>query len=97
MPSFLVVDRATRRIRHEASSLAEAKGFAECRKRPSAIAIVVDAFARIENSFVVQAVSIETGLVLCQSRELEIDEAINELMASKLTLVPASMAQKVQP
>jgi hypothetical protein len=94
MSSFLVVDRSSRRIRHEATSLAEARGFMECRKRPSVIAIVVDCYARIEPTFVVQAVSVETGLVLCQSREMELDEAIDELMGAKLTLIPASMARK---
>jgi hypothetical protein len=94
MSNFLVVDRSSRRIRHEAASLAEARGFMQCRKRASLLAIVVDCYARVEPEFVVQAVSVETGLVLCQSRPMELDEAIDELMGCKLTLVPASMARK---
>jgi hypothetical protein len=96
MSNFLVVDRASGRVRHEGKSLAECRGFQECgsRKRPSVIAIVVDCYARIEPTFVVQAVSVESGLVLCQSREMELDEAIDELMGAKLTLIPASMARK---
>ncbi len=94
MSSFLVVDRASRRIRHEAASLAEARGYCECRRKPSAVAILVDAFIRIETQFVVQVVRLETGLVLCQSHPMDIDEATDELLGSKLTLVPASMARK---
>jgi hypothetical protein len=94
MSNFLVVDRSTGRVRHEGKSLAECRGFQECRKRPSVVAIVVDCYARVESAFVVQAVHVETGLVLCQSREMDLDEAIEELMGAKLTLIPASMARK---
>ena len=94
MSNFLVVDRSTGRVRHEGKSLAECRGFQECRKRPSVIAIVVDCYARVETEFVVQAVSIETGLVLCQSRPMELDEAIDSLMGAKLTVIPADLARK---
>ena len=95
MPSapFLVLNRANRRVIHQAASLAEARGFSEGHPRPCAIAIVAETYACSEMEFCIELVNCETGRVLARSAPLEFDEATDEFLMAKVLLVPASLSK----
>ena len=95
MSQFLVVDRATRRVRHQTDSLPAARGYVEACKRPTCIAVIAETHGKSESMFRIEVVNDE-GRVLARTCEIEFLDAVETFLDSRLVLVPAYLSSEVQ-
>jgi hypothetical protein len=95
---FVVIDRSSKRILHQAATLPEARGFSEARDEPTTIGMIPEILDATEWSFRFECINSDTGEILMQSEPLDFDEAADAMYGLKLLLVPACLAdRKVQP
>ncbi|HET6324810.1 MAG TPA: hypothetical protein VFG04_08925 [Planctomycetaceae bacterium] len=91
---FVVIDRGSKRVLHQARTLGEARGYSEARDEPTTIGMIPEAFNATEWSFCFQCVKTETGEILMQSESMDFDEAADAMYGLKLLLVPAYLAER---
>jgi hypothetical protein len=96
MPStpFVVIDRSSKRILHQAATLPEARGFSEARDEPTTIGMIPEAFDATEWRYRFQAVISDTGEILMESKVMDFDEAADVMYGLKLVLVPECLADR---
>ena len=80
---FIVLDRSTRRVIHQAKTLAEARGFSEARDEPTTIGIIPEVRARTEWSYVFQLINADTGEIIAESSPRDFDDAAEALARSR--------------
>ena len=89
---FVVIDRGSKRILHQAKTLGEARGYSEARDEPTTIGMIPETLDATEWQFRFQCVNGETGEILMESEAMDFDEAADAMYALKLLLVPVSVA-----
>jgi hypothetical protein len=91
---FVVIDRGSRKILHQARTLGEARGYSEARDEPTTIGMIPETLNATEWAFCFQCVNTETGEILMQSESMDFDEAADAMYGLKLLLVPACLADR---
>jgi hypothetical protein len=91
---FVVLDRSSRKVIHQAATLAEARGFSEARDEPTTIGMIPETLNATEWAFRFQCINGETGEILMQTEPMDFDEAADAMYGLKLLLVPVTLADR---
>ena len=96
MPSapFVVIDRGSKRILHQAATLGEARGYSEARDEPTTIGMIPETLNATEWAFRFQCINSDTGEIIMESPLMDFDEAADAMYGLKLLLVPACLADR---